>query len=135
MLPCCSIPFIPRPLEYIGTGMWQGFIFTWPYQPRWVEPLMTNTGRESVSGRKRSGVQGGRLNPLFLCTGESTVYMEYSEDLSALLDPLAERTSSPRSVSLICIALQIMFFICGGSVASLILESFAPEPVRARPGR
>lgn len=47
--PCFALPFFPKPLEYIGTGVWSGFIFTWPYQPRFVEPMMTNTGRESVA--------------------------------------------------------------------------------------
>ena len=48
-LPCCDLPFFAKPLEYVGTGLWSGFIFTWPYQPRYVEPMMTNTGRESVA--------------------------------------------------------------------------------------
>lgn len=48
-MPCCALPFFPKPLEYVGTGVWTGFIFTWPYQPRFVEPMMTNTGRESVA--------------------------------------------------------------------------------------
>lgn len=48
-MPCCTLPFFPKPLEYIGTGVWSGFIFTWPYQPRFVEPMMTMTGRESVA--------------------------------------------------------------------------------------
>jgi hypothetical protein len=47
--PCFTLPFFPKPLEYIGSGVWTGFVFTWPYQPRFAEPLMTNTGRESVA--------------------------------------------------------------------------------------
>lgn len=48
-MPCVSLPFFAKPLEYIGSGVWSGFIFTWPYQPRFNEPMMTNTGRESVA--------------------------------------------------------------------------------------
>jgi hypothetical protein len=35
--------------EFISTGMWQSFIFTWPYSPRLFEPALTQTARESVA--------------------------------------------------------------------------------------
>lgn len=36
-LPCWSLPLWPKPLEYVGTGVWSGFIFSWPYNVRCVE--------------------------------------------------------------------------------------------------
>jgi hypothetical protein len=44
------VPGFPdRPCEYMSTGMWQAFIFTWPYLPRYHEPMLTQTGRETIA--------------------------------------------------------------------------------------
>ena len=48
----CKVNLLPvptKPCEFIDTGMWQAFVFTWPYMPRFDEPLMTQTARETVS--------------------------------------------------------------------------------------
>ena len=46
----CPLPLMPdRPCEYLHTGMWQSFIFTWAYAPRFFEPTMSATGRETVT--------------------------------------------------------------------------------------
>lgn len=45
----CSILPVPRPVEYVSTGLWNVWEMTWPYQPRYFEPLMTQTGRETVA--------------------------------------------------------------------------------------
>lgn len=47
-LSCCSIPFLKRPCEYVGTGIWNAITLTWPYNARYTEPAMTITGRETV---------------------------------------------------------------------------------------
>lgn len=45
-----SIPLMPtKPYEFIDTGMWQSFVFTWPYSPRFDEPLLTQCARDTVS--------------------------------------------------------------------------------------
>jgi len=44
-----ATPFTDRPHEYLSTGMWHTFIFTWPYQPRFYEPLLTHATRMSIT--------------------------------------------------------------------------------------
>jgi hypothetical protein len=46
---------------------------------------------ESTAGRKRSGAQGGSLDPPGLLTHLHTAYTAYSECLPTRLNPLAER--------------------------------------------
>ena len=43
------LPLPTKPYEFIDTGMWQGFVFTWPYSPRFDEPLLTQCARDTVS--------------------------------------------------------------------------------------
>ena len=44
------IPGFPdRPTEFMKTGMWQTFLFTWPYSPRYFEPLLTETARVTIA--------------------------------------------------------------------------------------
>jgi hypothetical protein len=44
------LPLMPdRPCEFVNTGMWQGLVFTWPYQPRYFEPLLTHVSRQTIS--------------------------------------------------------------------------------------
>jgi hypothetical protein len=43
------LPLPTKPYEFIDTGMWQGFVFTWPYSPRFDEPLLTQCARNTVS--------------------------------------------------------------------------------------
>ena len=43
------LPLPTKPYEFIDTGMWQAFVFTWPYMPRFDEPLLTQCLRDTVS--------------------------------------------------------------------------------------
>jgi hypothetical protein len=56
-------------------------------------PLGLQAEAQSVPGRKRSGAQGGSLEPPGqLLPHLHTVYIAYSERLSTRLKPLPERT-------------------------------------------
>lgn len=73
-IPFFFIPFQPKPLEYISSWTAFNFIFTWPYQPRYDEPIMTVAGRETVA--------------------------------------------------LVCLAMQLVFFMGLGSAANLLIEEW-----------